>query len=128
MLFRKDVSCTIFSVVCSKGKQHDFNIFKKSQVLIHPDSELLGDSGYQGINKYHGNSMIPIKKKKGIVLSDEDKAYNKALSKRRLIIENINRLCKMFRIVKEVYRGKHKNYGLNWHLVAALVNMRYGSI
>jgi len=72
--------------------------------------------------------MIPIKKEKGIERSEEDKAYNKELSKKRIFIENINRFCKIFRIVKDVYRGKHKNYGLNWRLVAALINMRYAPI
>ena len=41
-----------------------------------------------------------------------------------MYIENINRLGKIFRAVKEVYRGKHKNYGLTWRLVAAIVNLR----
>ena len=114
----------ILSVDCARGKQHDFSIFKESGVLLPQDSELLADSGYQGLNKYHEKSTIPIKKKKGSSLSPEDKAHNKALSKRRILIENINRLCKIFRCVKEVYRGKHKNYGLTWRLVAALVNLR----
>jgi hypothetical protein len=58
----------------------------------------------------------------------EDKAHNKALSKHRIVIEHVNRRCKIFRIVKDVYRGKHKNYSLNWSLVAALVNLRHGCI
>ena len=69
-----------------------------------------------------------MKKKKGIPLTPEAKAHNKALSNRRILIENINRLCKIFRGVKDVFRGKHKNYGLTWRLVAALVNLRYSSI
>jgi hypothetical protein len=118
---------TIVSVVCAKGRQHDFSL-KASHVLIHPNSQLLADSGYQGMNKYHNNSTLPIKKKKGNPLTKEDKVHNKALSKRRILIENINRLCKIFRSVKDVYRGKHKNYSLIWHLIAALVNLRYSSI
>ncbi|MFZ2450493.1 MAG: hypothetical protein WAW36_08240, partial [Methylovulum miyakonense] len=39
-----------------------------------------------------------------------------ALSKRRVFIEHVNRRCKIFRIVKDVYRGKHKNYSLTWNL------------
>jgi hypothetical protein len=118
----------ILSVDCAKGKQHDFSIFKESDVLIHPDSELLADSGYQGVKKYHENSVIPIKKKKKVPRTAEIGLHNRILSKRRVLIENINRLCKIFRCVKEVYRGKHKNYGLTWRLVAALVNLRCRSI
>lgn len=118
----------ILSVDCARGKQHDFSMFKESDVIIHSDTELLADSGYQGVNKYHENSVIPIRKKKGKLLTAEAKAHNKALSKRRILIENINRLCKIFRAVKDVYRGKHKNYGLTWRLVAALVNLRCNPI
>ncbi|MCP4404940.1 MAG: hypothetical protein GY801_47520 [bacterium] len=37
----------------------------------------------------------------------------------------MNRRCKIFRSVKETYRGKHKNYSKVWTVVAALVNVRY---
>jgi|GEM_PF-5463712 len=43
-------------------------------------------------------------------------------------LEHVNRRCKIFRLVKDVYRGKHKNYSLTWNVVAALVNLRYGCI
>nr|WP_243220550.1 transposase family protein [Methylobacter sp. S3L5C] len=118
----------ILSVVTGKGQQHDFSIFKDSRLLLHPDALLLADSGYQGIKKHHQNSTLPVKKKKGQPLSAEDKADNKALSKRRILIEHVNRRCKIFRIAKDVYRGKHKHYSLTWNLVAALVNLRYGCI
>ena len=115
----------IMSVVCGKGRQHDFTIFKINRVFIHPGSLFLADSGYQGLQKHHKNTTLPIKKKKGIPLTIKAKAHNKALSKQRIFIENVNRRCKIFRITKEVYRGKHKNYSLTWRLVSALVNLRY---
>ena len=117
----------ILSVVIGKGRQHDFTLFKASRLLLNPDTQLLADSGYQGIVHYHATSTIPFKNKKGQSLSAEEKAHNKALSKQRILIENVNRRCKIFRIVKEVYRGKHANYGRNWHLVAAIVNFRYAA-
>lgn len=111
----------------SKGKKHDFSLFKESQLFLPKEIKLLADSGYQGIAKYHSASVIPIKKKKGKALSVEDKHHNKALSKQRIFIEDVNRRCKIFRIVKDVYRGKHKNYSLTWNLVSALVNLRYST-
>jgi len=42
-------------------------------------------------------SVIPIKKKKGVPRTAKTKAHNKALSKRRILIENINRICEIFR-------------------------------
>ena len=76
----------------------------------------------------HYPTLINLAKKKGQLLSVEYKAHNKALSKQRVFIEHVNRRCKIFRIVKDVYRGKHKNYSLTWNLVAALVNLRYACI
>jgi len=122
------LTLTILSVVVGKGQQHDFWVFKDSRLLLHPDARLLADSGYQGLHKHHQNSTLPVKKKKGHPLSAEDKVHNKALSKKRVFIEHVNRRCKIFRIVKDVYRGKHKNYSLTWNLVAALVNLRYDGI
>lgn len=122
------LTLTIFSVVVDKGRHHDFSIFKGSRLVLHPDALLLADSGYQGLHKHHQNSTLPIKKKKGQRLSAEDKTHNKTLSKQRIFIEHVNRRCKIFRIVKEVYRGKHKNYSLTWNLVAALVNLRHSCI
>lgn len=122
------LTLAILSLEVGKGRQHDFSVFKDNRLLLHPDARLLADSGYQRMHKYHQNSTLQIKKKKGQSLSAEDKAHNKALSKQRVFIEHVNRRCKIFRIVKEVYRGKHKNYSLTWRLVAALVNLRYGCI
>ncbi len=105
-----------------------FRSLKTAAYLLHPDALLLADSGYQGLHKHHQNVTLPVKKKKGQALSAEDKTDNKALSKQRVFIEHVNRRGKIFRIVKDVYRGKHKHYSLTWHLVAALVNLRYGGI
>jgi IS5 family transposase len=115
-------------VIFGKGRMHDFSLFKQSHFLFHPDTLILADSGYQGLKKYHSKSEIPLKKTKKTPLTKEQKKENRSLSKRRILIENIFRRCKIFRIVKEVYRGKHKNYSLNWNIVAALVNLRYSNI
>lgn len=118
----------IRSVFCGKGKIHDFNLFKKSKTKINKLMKLLADSGYQGILTFHYNSETPIKKKKGKELTEDEKQYNRELSKKRIVIENVNRRCKIFRIVKEVFRGKHKNYGKTWNLIAGLVNLRYQNL
>ena len=66
------------------------------------------------------------KKPKGKELTKRQKLYNHLLSKKRIVVENVIRRCKIFRITKDVYRGKHKNHGKVWNLVAGLVNLRYG--
>ncbi len=85
------------------------------------------DLGYQGITKVLDNVSIPDKKPKGGSLTPEQKENNKLKSKKRVPVEHINRKCKIFRIVKETFRGKHKNIGKTWNLIAGLVNFRYGA-
>jgi hypothetical protein len=48
-------------------------MYKESKLFIHPTTEILGDTGYQGIQNLHINSATPIKKKKGLDLSKEEK-------------------------------------------------------
>ena len=115
----------IYGVESSKGKNHDFKIFKNKKRKIPSTVKIIADSGYQGIKKIHSNSRIPIKKPKGKELTKRQKLYNHLLSKKRIIVENVIRRCKIFRITKEIYRGKHKNHNKIWNLVAGLVNFRY---
>jgi len=121
------ISLQILSVLCRKGAVHDFRILKESHLPIHRDIEKLGDLGYQGIQKVYQNSQTPIKKTKKKPLTHAEKKYNRELAKKRIRIEHVNRRCKIFRITKETYRGKHKNYGKTWNVVAALVNLRYAA-
>jgi len=116
----------IYGVASGKGKTHDFQMFKDSKIHIPSDIEILGDSGYQGIKDIHANSRTPIKKSKGKNLTRRQKLYNHFFSKKRIVVENIIRRCKIFSITKDVYRGKHKNHGKVWNLIAGLVNFRYG--
>ena len=116
----------IYGVASGKGKTHDFKMFKDSKVRIHSAIKILDDSGYQGIKDIHTNSLTPIKKPKGKKLTRRQKLYNHLISKKRIVVENIIRRCKIFRITKDVYRGKHKNHGKVWNLIAGLVNFRYG--
>ena len=114
----------ILSVVTDKGSKHDFKIFKESKIVIPKSTLLRADLGYKGIDKLHNNVLIPHKNSKNKPLTDEQKNHNRTLSKTRVVIEHLNRECKIFRIVKDVFRGKHRNYGKNWNCIVALVNLK----
>ena len=100
-------------------------MLKDSRLAIHSDIKKLADSGYQGIKKLYSNSHTPFKKPKKGELTQKQKQSNREFARKRIPIEHVNRRCKIFRITKETYRGKHKNYGKTWNLVAGLVNLRY---
>ena len=114
----------ILKIDCAKGRVHDFSLFKRSRIRLHPETEILADLGYLGMKKIHKNSRIPYVDYKKRPLTKEKKQFNNQLSRRRIRIENVIRECKIFRIVKQTYRGKNKNYGLAWNVVARLVNFK----
>jgi hypothetical protein len=83
---------------------------------------ILADSGYQGIVGYHEQSLIPIKKSKSRELTEEEKAYNRALSRKRIFIENINARIKVFKIMKYPYRNRRRRHLLRTKLICAILN------
>jgi len=72
---------------------------------------------------FHPNSQTPVKKSKLHPLSQEQKASNRELSRKRILIENIIRRLKIFRILSERYRNRRKRFGLRFNLIAAICNM-----
>jgi len=79
-------------------------------------------SGYQGIRNYHFNSWTPRKKPKNGNLSLLEKDYNRALAQDRIVIENVNRSLKVFKILSSRYRNRRRRYGLPCNLLSALYN------
>ncbi len=89
------IICTAYG----KGREHDFRIFKNSQVRLREDIECLGDKGYQGIQKLHNNSRIPTKKPRKGQLTYQDKKRNQELARIRVLGEHVNRKLKVFKIL-----------------------------
>jgi hypothetical protein len=113
------ILCTFFG----KGRQHDFKLFQASGLHFHADTQSLQDKGYQGIQKLHDNCELPKKKPKGGQLTRADKVYNRALARRRIGIEHVNRRLKIFRILAGCYRNRRRRYGLRCNLIAAVYNL-----
>ena len=79
-------------IIClsfSNGKRHDFRLFKESDVRFKSGTEVLTDTGYQGIKKIHGNSSLPKKRTKKCPLTKEERIENKTLSSQRVLNENV---------------------------------------
>ena len=108
----------------ARGTKHDFKIFKESKLKISQDAQIKTDKGFIGIKELFPNSQVPHKLSKHHPLSKEQKQENRQLATERIVIEHRNRECKIFRICKERYRGKHKNYEKTWKLVSAIVNLK----
>ncbi|MCL4153151.1 UNVERIFIED_CONTAM: hypothetical protein GTU68_066956 [Idotea baltica] len=113
----------ILSAAISNCRQHDFKLFKNSKTNIHPDNEVLVDSGYQGITNFHSNSSLPKKNTKNKKLSKVDKIKNKKFSSKRIIVENVFAMLKRFKIIAEKYRNRRKRFALRFNLISAIYNL-----
>ena len=49
------------------------------------------------------------------------------LSQKRILIENVIRKLKIFRILSERYRNQRKRFGLRFNLIAAIYNLELKS-
>lgn len=107
------------------GSIHDFTLFKKGK-RVFKDVRILTDSGYQGIDKIHQNADFPYKATKLKPLELEEKEYNRALSRARVIVENIIGDIKNFKIISDRYRNKRKRYGIKFHIISGIVNLKNG--
>ncbi|MGI8788827.1 MAG: transposase family protein [Pyrinomonadaceae bacterium] len=114
----------ILAVRSARGTTHDFQILKKSGLEINPNARIKTDKGFIGIKQLYPNAEVPFKSSKHHRLTKEQKQFNRQLAKERTMIEHRNRECKIFRICKDRYRGKHKNYEKTWKLVSAIVNLK----
>ncbi len=74
-VFVESSSKRIVTAAYGKGRQHDFKVLKQSRcaAVLHRDTELLSDSGFQGVAKLHPKSRTPHKRWKGKALDAEQK-------------------------------------------------------
>jgi len=114
----KEIVCT----AVSKGRVHDFRLWKQSQIGMGKKVKLLADKGYQGIRKIHEHSRIPFKKTKKAPLNQEQKKFNRQLAKERIVIEHVHRKLKIFRILSSRYRNRRRRFGLRLNLIAGIYN------
>ena len=105
---------------------HDFELFKQSGVHMPDFILLIADKGYQGICEIHASSLIPFKKPRKGELTKEQKAFNRNLSKFRILIEHVNRMIKRFKIFSYRYRNKQLKHLLRFSLVCGVFNFELG--
>lgn len=98
------------------GRVHDKKLADKNILAsrIPEDVSILADTGFQGIQHIHPNSLLPKKKPRGGSLTDEEKAINRLISSARMAVEHAIGGIKRFRCVSDIYRNKN---GLDDRLV-----------
>ena len=76
----------------------------------------------QGIQSYYAWGLIPIKKSRNRELSAAEKAFNRELSHRKIVVKNINARINVFKIMSYPYRNRRQRHLLRTKLVWAILN------
>lgn len=98
----------LFLSQTKRGRKHDKKLLDSSDIIRHIPEEitLWGDSGLQGIQNQHENSMLPKKSTKKHKLTDAEKSDNKVISGIRIVIEHAIGGMKRLRCMSDIYRNR----------------------
>ena len=90
------------------GRVHDKKMSDKNLIAsrIPEEVSLLVDTGFQGIQKQHQNTLIPKKKPRGGFLSESEKAWNHLISSTRMKVEHAIGGIKRFNAISHIFRNK----------------------
>ena len=84
------------------------------------------DSGYQGYQDDHPAIDIPCKKPKKGKLTKQEKEYNHALSRFRVLVEHAIGRMKKFRILADRYRYPRLRHSVKFSIIAGITNLIAG--
>jgi hypothetical protein len=88
------------------GSVHDKKICDLEQVIFLKQARILVDLGFMGLSSTVAQIIQPHKKKKNHELTAEQEQANQWISKIRVKVEHIIASIKIFRKVKEKFRGR----------------------
>lgn len=99
---------------------------------MNPSTALVADLGYIGVGKFHQESYLPHRKKCRAGLSKEERkllpeerSVNRALAQIRILVEQVIRRAKVFRILSGRYRNRRRRLALRVNLIMAIYNIEY---
>lgn len=106
------------------GPTADINLFRQQQTKFDEQQTFEGDKGYQGGH----NITTPHKKKRKQELSEQQKEENKILSSKRIFVEHLIRVIKIFQIASQRFRLNLDVYNEIILIVCGLVRLRIGAL
>jgi hypothetical protein len=111
-------------IVGETGATADIKIWEKQRQSLAESQRFQGDKGYVG------EPLIdtPYKKPRGGILTPAQKRTNKSKAKKRIVVEHLIRLLKIFRVASERFRLKVANYEPVIFVVCGLVRWRIGAL
>lgn len=103
------------------GRRHDKRIADKFQVVqtVPQDVAIWVDTGFQGIQRSHPNTVMPTKSTKNNPLTEDQKQNNRVISGIRILSEHAIGGIKRFKSASDTYRNKLPNLDDTFNLLAA---------
>ncbi len=93
------------------GRRHDKRLADKAGIIrmIPEDVTVFTDTGFQGIQTLHPNTLVPKKATKKNPLTQTDKQNNRIISGLRIIVEHAIGGMKRFKAASDIYRNRIPN-------------------
>lgn len=107
-------------VIGEKGPRNDGKLLEQTQAELPETLSFIGDKAYVG----RRNTTTPYKRPPGGELTQEQKDFNKKVSQKRVFVEHVIRVIKIFRIAKEEFRMRAGIYEQVIGCVCGLVRLR----
>jgi hypothetical protein len=109
-----------------KGRKHDYDVYKNNHPITPIQVENVFDLGYLGVQNDFPTvkSVLPVRKKKNVVLSGEETIFNRKHSQLRMIVEHTIGRIKKFGIMSGRFRNRLRKYDNISDIVSALLNFR----
>jgi hypothetical protein len=106
------------------GRWADIKLLKRSRLLKRLPEGVggLGDLGYVGIRDIHPAGACPRRKPRGRPRPKRDVRYNRAFSRRRIVVEHGLARLRRFRAVTDLNRHRRRGHGMRVRACAGLVN------
>ena len=112
------------------GPTHDLTLLRETGLVqrLGEEEAGMGDSGDQGAAAEAGGAgfVHPQKRKKGQPLTPEEKAFNRLVSRARVVVEHTLAQIKRYQCVGQRYRQGLARYGRMFRIVAGLTNRQLG--
>ncbi|MGB3496360.1 MAG: transposase family protein [Elainellaceae cyanobacterium] len=107
-------------VLGEKGPRSDSKLFEQTQSELPETLEFTADKAYVG----RRNTTTPFKRPPGGQLTPAQKDFNRLVSQKRVYVEHLIRVIKIFRIAKEEFRMRSGMYEMAIGCVCGLVRLR----
>lgn len=98
----------LFLSPATHGRVHDKKLADKHLLpcRIPDEVAILADTGFQGLQHSHPNTLLPKKRPPKGTLTDNEKAMNRLISSARIVVEHAIGGMKRFRAVSDIFRNR----------------------